>query len=159
MSIKSDKIAIKGKLSFMHLLKTDDFNGKAKPKYSFSLTNLSDAAEEALVERFGEQAGMGHKRVKFNEKYPEAGKTTKFSSFYPMKVTMDGRDIITQGTDDGGNAKVIINDPIANNIGYGSEAVVTIAADKMGNPRVQKIDIVDLVTFEAEEEEDDLEVL
>jgi len=159
MSIKSDKIAIKGKLSFLHLTKTDDFNGKAKPKYSFSLTNLSDAAEEALVERFGEQAGMGHKRVKFNEKYPEAGKTTKFSSFYPIKVTMDGRDIITQATDSTGQSSVVINDPIANSIGYGSEAVVTIAADKMGNPRVQKVDIIDLVTFENEEEDDDLEVL
>ena len=112
-----------------------------------------------MVERFGEQAGMGHKRVKFNEKYPEAGKVTKFSSFYPIKVTMDGRDIITQGSDENGQARVIVNDPIANNIGYGSEAVVTIAADKMGNPRVQKVDIVDLVVYEDEEEDDDLEVL
>jgi len=158
MSIKADKFAIRGKLSFMHLLKTDDFGGKAKPKYSFTLTNLSEAAEEALVERFGEDAGMGHKRVKFNDKYPEAGKTTKFSSFYPIKVTMDGRDVITQGQTDNGEAVVIVNDPVANNIGYGSEAVVTIFADKMGNPRVQKIDIVDLVVFE-EEDDDDIEVL
>lgn len=159
MAIKADAFKIKGKISFPYLTKTDDFGGRAKPKYSFTLTNLSDAAEAALVERFGENAGMGHKRVKFNEKYPEAGKTTKFSSQFPIKVTMDGRDIITQGQDANGNAIVIKNDPVADNIGYGSEVVVTIFADKSGNPRVKSVDIVDLVEYETDDVDEDLEVL
>ena len=41
MSIKSDTIKIKGKLSFMHLLKADDFNGRSAPKYKFRLTPYS----------------------------------------------------------------------------------------------------------------------
>ena len=74
MSISSDTITIKGKLSFMHFVKPDDFNGKSAPKYKFRLTNLSDPAVDALHERFGEDAGMGHARVKFDEKYPDAGR-------------------------------------------------------------------------------------
>ena len=47
-------------------------------------------------------------------------------------------------------AKVI--DPRGETIGYGSEAVVRVFADKSGNPRVSFVDIVDLVSYEAEEE-------
>lgn len=154
MSIKSDSVTVKGKLSFMHLLKTDDFNGKAKPKYSFTLTNLSDAAAEAIVERFGDDAGMGYKRIKFNENYPEAGQTTKFSSGFPIKVKLDGRDILVGGKDSNGNDVAKILDPIAEKIGYGSEAVVKIIADKNDNPRAAFIDIKDLVSFDGAEEED-----
>ena len=64
MSITSDIVTIKGKLSFMHFVKPDDFKGTLK--YKFRLTNLSDAAVAALNDRFGEDAGMGHKRVKFD---------------------------------------------------------------------------------------------
>ena len=163
MSIKSDTIKIKGKLSFMHLLKADDFNGRSAPKYKFRLTNLSDAAESALVQRFGEDAGMGHKRVKFDEKYPEAGKYAGFSSNFPIKVKLDGRDIVVGGKDEFGKEVARVLDPVAEQIGYGSEAVVSLFADKNGNPRVSFIDIRDLVTFdgdgEADESYDDDEVL
>lgn len=70
MTIKSDSVTVRGKLSFMHLLEADDFNGKGKPMYKFRLTNLSDAAVDAIEERFGEDAGLGYKRIKFNEAYP-----------------------------------------------------------------------------------------
>jgi len=162
MTIKADAIKISGKLSFPHLLKTDDFGGKAAPKYSFSLTNLSERAEEALVERFGESAGMGTKRVRFNENRPEDGKFTKFSSKFPIKVKLDGRDILVGGRDSNGDDVVKILDPIAEKIGYGSTCVVKVFADGMGNPRVAYLDIVDLVTFEsdeAEDDDDDIEVL
>ncbi len=48
MTIKSDSVTVRGKLSFMHLLEADDFNGKGKPMYKFRLTNLSDAAIDAI---------------------------------------------------------------------------------------------------------------
>lgn len=159
MSIKSDLIKVKGKLSFMHFIRPDQYNERSAPKYTFTLTNLSDAAVKAITDRFGEDAGLGHKRIKFNEKYPEAGQTTKFSSAYPIKVVYEGRDLVTQGKDAAGNAFAIVNDPLAESIGYGSTAVVTVAADKNGNPRAAKVEIVELVEFEPEEDDDDVEVL
>ena len=164
MSIKSDTIKIKGKLSFMHLVNPDDFGGKGAPKYKFRLTNLSDAAEAALTERFGEDAGLGHKRVKFNSDYPDAGKYAGFSSNFPIKVKYEGRTLIDKGRDVNGNEVAAVLDPIAENIGYGSEAVVALFADTNGNPRVSFVDIKDLVTFDADADEssedyDDDEVL
>ena len=152
MSIQSDTLTIKGKLSFMHFVKPDDFNGRSAPKYKFRLTNLSDAAVEALHERFGEDAGMGHKRVKFDEKYADAGRYTGFSSNFPIKVKLEKRDIIVGGKDGNGEDIAKVLDPVAEQIGYGSEAVVRIFADKNGNPRVSFVDIVDLVTFDSDEE-------
>lgn len=159
MSIKSDLIKVRGKLSFMHFLKPDQYNPRQTPKYQFTLTNLSEAACNAIVSRFGEDAGLGHKRIKFNEKYPESGQTTKFSSAYPIRVQVDGEDVITQGKDENGNPIVVINDPRADKIGYGSTAEVTIASDKNGNPRAVKVNIVDLVEFETEDDDADVEVL
>lgn len=155
MSIKSDTITIKGKLSFMHLLEPDTF--KNSSKYKFRLTNLSDAAVAALTDKFGEDAGMGHKRVKFDEKYPEQGQFTGFSSNFPIKVKLDKRDIIVGGRDAEGNEIVRVLDPIAQSIGYGSEAVVKVFADSNGNPRVSFIDIIDLVQFDGEGANDDYE--
>ena len=152
MSISSDTITIKGKLSFMHFVKPDDFNGKSAPKYKFRLTNLSDAAVEALEERFGEDAGMGHKRVKFDEKYPEAGRYTGFSSNFPIKVKVEKRDVIVGGKDGDGNDIAKVIDPVGDAIGYGSEAVVRVFADRSGNPRVSFVDIVDLVSFDSDDE-------
>ena len=157
MSISSDTVTIKGKLSFMHLTKADDFNGKSAPRYKFRLTNLSDAAVEALTDRFGEDAGMGYKRVKFDEKYPDAGQYTGFSSNFPIKVKIEKTDVIVGGKDSNGNDVAKIIDPRGEQIGYGSEAVVRIFADKSGNPRVSFIDIVDLVSFGTEGEGDDYE--
>lgn len=152
MAIQSDTLTIKGKLSFMHFVKPDDFNGRSAPKYKFRLTNLSDAAVEALHERFGEDAGMGHKRVKFDEKYPEAGRYTGFSSNFPIKVKVEKRDVIVGGKDANGQDIAKVIDPVGEQIGYGSEAVVRIFADKSGNPRVAFVDIVDLVSFDADNE-------
>jgi hypothetical protein len=154
MTIKSDSVTVRGKLSFMHLLEADDFNGKGKPMYKFRLTNLSDAAVDAIEERFGEDAGLGYKRIKFNEAYPEAGKYTGFSSSYPIKVKIDGKDAIVSGKDDAGKETAKVLDPIASRIGYGSEAVVRIIADKSDNPRAAFIDIIDLVTYESEDEDE-----
>lgn len=154
MSIKSDSVTVRGKLSFMHLTATDDFNGKGKPMYKFRLTNLSDAAVDAIEERFGEDAGLGHKRIKFNEAYPEAGKYTGFASGFPIKVKIDGKDAIVGGKDENGKDVAKILDPVASRIGYGSEAVVRIIADKSDNPRAAFIDIIDLVTYEGEDEDE-----
>ena len=154
MTIKSDSVTVRGKLSFMHLLEADDFNGKGKPMYKFRLTNLSDAAVDAIEERFGEDAGLGYKRIKFNEAYPEAGKYTGFASSYPIKVKIDGKDAIVSGKDDAGKEMAKVLDPIASRIGYGSEAVVRIIADKSDNPRPAFIDIIDLVTYESEDEDE-----
>ena len=151
MSIKSDTITIKGKLSFMHFTSPDDAF-KGTPKYKFRLTNLSDAAVNAIIDRFGDDAGMGHKRIKFDEKYPDSGQYTGFSSAFPIKVKYEGRDIIVGGRDEDGNDVVKILDPIANAIGYGSEAVVKVFADAQGTPRVSFVDIIDLKTFEAEDD-------
>jgi hypothetical protein len=148
MTIKSDSVTVRGKLSFMHLLEADDFNGKGKPMYKFRLTNLSDAAVDAIEERFGEDAGLGHKRIKFNEAYPDAGKYTGFASGFPIKVMIDGKDAIVGGRDENGKDVAKVIDPIASRIGYGSEAVVRIIADKSDNPRAAFIDIIDLVTFD-----------
>lgn len=100
---------------------------------------------------------MGHKRVKFDEKYPEAGQYTGFSSNFPIKVKLDKRDIIVGGRDAEGNEIVRVLDPIAQSIGYGSEAVVKVFADSNGNPRVSFIDIIDLVQFDGEGANDDYE--
>ena len=66
----------------MHFVKPDDFNGRSHRR-QVPLTNLSDAAVEAL-RSVREDAGMGHKRL-FDEKYPEAGRYTGFSSTSPSR--------------------------------------------------------------------------
>jgi len=152
MSIKSDIVTIKGKLSFMHFTKPDDFKGTKK--YKFRLTNLSDAAVAALTERFGEDAGMGHKRVKFDEKYPESGQYASFTSNFPIKVKVDKEDVIVGGKDGNGDDIAKVIDPGGDSIGYGSEAIVRVFADRNGNPRVQFVDITELVTYESEADED-----
>ena len=152
MSITSDIVTIKGKLSFMHFVKPDDFKGTLK--YKFRLTNLSDAAVAALNDRFGEDAGMGHKRVKFDEKYPDAGQYTGFSSSFPIKVKIDKEDVIVGGKDANGADIAKVIDPRGDAIGYGSEAIVRVFADRNGNPRVQFVDITDLVTYDNEGDED-----
>ena len=154
MSITSDIVTIKGKLSFMHFTKPDDFNGQSAPKYKFRLTNLSDAAVAALTDRFGADAGLGHKRVKFDEKYPDAGQYTGFSSSFPIKVKIDKEDVIVGGKDANGADVAKVIDPRGDAIGYGSEAIVRVFADRNGNPRVQFVDITDLVTYESEADED-----
>ena len=152
MSITSDIVTIKGKLSFMHFTKPDDFKGTKK--YKFRLTNLSDAAVAALTERFGEEAGMGHKRVKFDEKYPDAGQYASFTSNFPIKVKVDKEDVIVGGKDGNGDDIAKVIDPRGDSIGYGSEAIVRVFADRNGNPRVQFVDITELVTYESEADED-----
>ena len=151
MSIKADFLTIKGKLSFMHFTKPDDAF-KGVPKYKFRLTNLSDAAVNAILDRFGDDAGMGHKRIKFDEKYPDSGRYTGFSSAFPIKVKHEGLDIIVGGKDENGNDVARVLDPIANAIGYGSEAVVKVFADSQGTPRVSFVDIIDLKTFEEQDD-------
>lgn len=152
MSITSDIVTIKGKLSFMHFVKPDEFKGSVK--YKFRLTNLSDAAVEALNGRFGEDAGMGHKRVKFDEKYPDAGQYASFTSNFPIKVKVDKEDVIVGGKDANGADVAKVIDPRGDAIGYGSEAIVRVFADRNGNPRVQFVDITDLVTYDNEGDED-----
>jgi len=152
MSIKSDIVTIKGKLSFMHFVKPDDFKGTLK--YKFRLTNLSDAAVAALNDRFGEDAGLGHKRVKFDEKYPDAGQYASFTSNFPIKVKVDKEDVIVGGKDVNGADVAKVIDPRGDAIGYGSEAIVRVFADRNGNPRVQFVDITDLVTYDNEGDED-----
>ena len=152
MSITSDIVTIKGKLSFMHFVKPDEFKGSVK--YKFRLTNLSDAAVEALNGRFGEDAGMGHKRVKFDEKYPDAGQYASFTSNFPIKVKVEKEDVIVGGKDGNGADIAKVIDPRGDAIGYGSEAIVRVFADRNGNPRVQFVDITDLVTYESEGDED-----
>jgi len=152
MSITSDIVTIKGKLSFMHFVKPDEFKGSVK--YKFRLTNLSDAAVEALNGRFGEDAGMGHKRVKFDEKYPDAGQYASFTSNFPIKVKVEKEDVIVGGKDANGADIAKVIDPRGDAIGYGSEAIVRVFADRNGNPRVQFVDITDLVTYESEGDED-----
>lgn len=152
MSIKSDTVTIKGKLSFMHFTKPDDFKGTKK--YKFRLTNLSDAAIDALNGRFGEEAGMGHKRIKFDENYPDAGHYASFTSNFPIKVKVDKEDVIVGGKDANGDDIAKVIDPRGDAIGYGSEAIVRVFADRNGNPRVSFVDIVDLVTYESEGEDD-----
>jgi hypothetical protein len=152
MSITSDIVTIKGKLSFMHFVKPDDFKGTLK--YKFRLTNLSDAAVAALNDRFGEDAGMGHKRVKFDEKYPDAGQYASFTSNFPIKVKVDKEDVIVGGKDANGADVAKVIDPRGDAIGYGSEAIVRVFADRNGNPRVQFVDITDLVTYDNEGDED-----
>ena len=152
MSITSDIVTIKGKLSFMHFVKPDDFKGTLK--YKFRLTNLSDAAVAALNDRFGEDAGMGHKRVKFDEKYPDAGQYASFTSNFPIKVKVDKEDVIVGGKDAHGADVAKIIDTRGDAIGYGSEAIVRVFADRNGNPRVQFVDITDLVTYDNEGDED-----
>ena len=153
MSIKADTVTIKGKLSFMHFTKPDDFKGTKK--YKFRLTNLSDAAVEALTDRFGEDAGMGHKRVKFDEKYPDAGQYASFTSNFPIKVKVDKADVIVGGKDQDGNDIAKVIDPRGEAIGYGSEAIVRVFADRNGNPRVSFVDIIDLVSYDGAEADDD----
>ena len=152
MSITSDIVTIKGKLSFMHFVKPDDFKGTLK--YKFRLTNLSDAAVAALNDRFGDDAGMGHKRVKFDEKYPDAGQYASFTSNFPIKVKVDKEDVIVGGKDANGADVAKVIDPRGDAIGYGSEAIVRVFADRNGNPRVQFVDITDLVTYDNEGDED-----
>ena len=152
MSITSDIVTIKGKLSFMHFVKPDDFKGTLK--YKFRLTNLSDAAVAALNDRFGEDAGMGHKRAKFDEKYPDAGQYASFTSNFPIKVKVDKEDVIVGGKDANGADVAKVIDPRGDAIGYGSEAIVRVFADRNGNPRVQFVDITDLVTYDNEGDED-----
>ena len=152
MSITSDIVTIKGKLSFMHFVKPDEFKGSVK--YKFRLTNLSDAAVAALIDRFGEDAGMGHKRVKFDEKYPDAGQYASFTSNFPIKVKVEKEDVIVGGKDANGADIAKVIDPRGDAIGYGSEAIVRVFADRNGNPRVQFVDITDLVTYESEGDED-----
>ena len=152
MSITSDIVTIKGKLSFMHFVKPDDFKGTLK--YKFRLTNLSDAAVAALNDRFGEDAGMGHKRVKFDEKYPDAGQYASFTSNFPIKVKIEKTDVIVGGKDANGADIAKVIDPRGDAIGYGSEAIVRVFADRNGNPRVQFVDITDLVTYDNEGDED-----
>ena len=152
MSITSDIVTIKGKLSFMHFVKPDEFKGSVK--YKFRLTNLSDAAVEALNGRFGEDAGMGHKRVKFDEKYPDAGQYASFTSNFPIKVKVDKEDVIVGGKDANGADVAKVIDPRGDAIGYGSEAIVRVFADRNGNPRVQFVDITELVTYDNEADED-----
>lgn len=152
MSITSDIVTIKGKLSFMHFVKPDDFKGSVR--YKFRLTNLSDAAVAALNDRFGEDAGMGHKRVKFDEKYPDAGQYASFTSNFPIKVKVDKEDVIVGGKDANGADVAKVIDPRGDAIGYGSEAIVRVFADRNGNPRVQFVDITDLVTYDNEGDED-----
>lgn len=152
MSITSDIVTIKGKLSFMHFVKPDEFKGSVK--YKFRLTNLSDAAVEALNGRFGEDAGMGHKRVKFDEKYPESGQYASFTSNFPIKVKVEKEDVIVGGKDANGADIAKVIDPRGDAIGYGSEAIVRVFADRNGNPRVQFVDITDLVTYDNEGDED-----
>ena len=153
MSITADTVTIKGKLSFMHFTKPDDFKGTKK--YKFRLTNLSDAAVEALTDRFGEDAGMGHKRVKFDEKYPDAGQYASFTSNFPIKVKVDKADVIVGGKDQDGNDIAKVIDPRGEAIGYGSEAIVRVFADRNGNPRVSFVDIIDLVSYDGAEADDD----
>ena len=153
MSITADTVTIKGKLSFMHFTKPDDFKGTKK--YKFRLTNLSDAAVEALTNRFGEDAGMGHKRVKFDEKYPDAGQYASFTSNFPIKVKVDKADVIVGGKDQDGNDIAKVIDPRGEAIGYGSEAIVRVFADRNGNPRVSFVDIIDLVSYDGAEADDD----
>ena len=158
MSITSDIVTIKGKLSFMHFVKPDEFKGSVK--YKFRLTNLSDAAVAALNDRFGEDAGMGHKRVKFDEKYPDAGQYASFTSNFPIKVKIEKTDVIVGGKDGNGADIAKVIDPRGDAIGYGSEAIVRVFADRNGNPRVQFVDITDLVTqSEGDEDYSDDEVL
>jgi len=159
MSIKADTVTIKGKLSFMHFVKPDDFKGTLK--YKFRLTNLSDAAVAALNDRFGEDAGMGHKRVKFDEKYPDAGQYASFTSNYPIKVKVEKEDVIVGGKDANGADVAKVIDPRGDAIGYGSEAIVRVFADRNGNPRVSFVDITELVTYDNEGDDDysDEEVL
>ena len=152
MSITSDIVTIKGKLSFMHFVKPDDFKGTLK--YKFRLTNLSDAAVAALNDRFGEDAGLGYKRVKFDEKYPDAGQYASFTSNFPIKVKVDKEDVIVGGKDANGADVAKVIDPRGDAIGYGSEAIVRVFADRNGNPRVQFVDITDLVTYDNEGDED-----
>ena len=152
MSITSDIVTIKGKLSFMHFVKPDEFKGSVK--YKFRLTNLSDAAVAALIDRFGEDAGMGHKRVKFDEKYPDAGQYASFTSNFPIKVKVEKEDVIVGGKDANGADIAKVIDPRGDAIGYGSEAIVRVFADRNGNPRVQFVDITELVTYESEADED-----
>ena len=153
MSITADTVTIKGKLSFMHFTKPDDFKGTKK--YKFRLTNLSDAAVEALTNRFGEDAGMGHKRVKFDEKYPDAGQYASFTSNFPIKVKVDKTDVIVGGKDQNGDDIAKVIDPRGEAIGYGSEAIVRVFADRNGNPRVSFVDIIDLVSYDGAEADDD----
>ncbi|MDG2287051.1 MAG: hypothetical protein P8N43_16220, partial [Alphaproteobacteria bacterium] len=152
MSIKADTVTIKCKLSFMHFVKPDDFKGTLK--YKFRLTNLSDAAVAALNDRFGEDAGMGHKRVKFDEKYPDAGQYASFTSNYPIKVKVDKEDVIVGGKDGNGADVAKVIDPRGDAIGYGSEAIVRVFADRNGNPRVSFVDITELVSYDNEGDDD-----
>ncbi len=155
MGIKADTLTVRGKLSFMHLIEPDQYNAQSKKAFKVRLTNLSDAAVDAIEERFGEDAGLGHKRIKFNEAYPEAGKYMGISSNFPIKVKIEGKDVIVGGKDADGNDVAKVIDPIANSIGYGSEAVVKFTADKNDNPRALFIDIIDLVTFDSDNSDDD----
>lgn len=151
MSIKSDTLTIRGKLGFNHLTKPYEFKGSSK--FKLRVTNLSDKAVEALEERFGASTGMGP-RIKFDEKYPESGQYTGFSSNFPIKVRYEGNLIITSGKDENGKETVRILDPIAEKIGRGSDIIVKLFGDSNGNPRVVFVDIVDLVTFGGEDEEE-----
>lgn len=151
MSIKSDTLTIRGKLGFNHLIKPDEFKGSSK--YKLRVTNLSDKAVEALEERFGENTGMGP-RIKFDENYADSGKYTSFSSNFPIKVRYEGNLIITSGKDESGNEVAKVLDPIAEKLGRGSDIVVKLFGDSNGNPRVVFVDVVDLVTFGGEDEEE-----
>ena len=151
MSIKADTLTIRGKLGFNHLIKPDEFKGSSK--YKVRVTNLSDKEVEALEERFGASTGMGP-RIKFDENYADQGQYTGFSSNFPIKVRYEGNLILTAGKDGDGNDVAKVLDPIAEKIGRGSEVVVKLFGDSNGNPRIVFIDIIEMVVFGGEDEEE-----
>ena len=62
--------------------------------------------------------------------------------------------MIVGGKDANGADVAKVIDPRGDAIGYGSEAIVRVFADRNGNPRVQFVDITDLVTYDNEGDED-----
>ena len=162
MTIKADAFLVRGKLGFNDLVTPFSFQGKGTPKFSFTLTNLSPQAVARIEERFGSKTGMGTDRIKFDEEYADKGQTTKFASAFAIPVKLDGVPIISQGKDAAGTNTAVVLDPIASKIGRGSDVIVKVFADKNDNPRASYVDIVDLVTFDgddSEEDDSDLDVL
>jgi hypothetical protein len=162
MTIKADSFKVRGKLGFNDFLTPFAYQGKGTPKFGFTLTNLSPQAVARIEERFGSKTGMNTDRIKFDEEYADNGQTTKFSSAFAIPVKLDGVAIVSQGKDAAGNNTAVVLDPIASKIGRGSDVIVKVFADKNDNPRVSYIDIVDLVTFDgddAEEDDSDMDVL
>ena len=75
-----------------------------------------------------------------------------------MKI--DKEDVIVGGKDADGADIARVIDPRGDTISYGSEAIVRVFADRSGTPRVQFVDITDLVTqSEGDEDYSDDEVL